>query len=64
MNQTAMNNATNIMHQLYDQGLLKRTEEAGQVVPVESFEEYQQVRVSVAARNNIKQQQASCRWVV
>ena len=43
-NQTAMNNATNIMHQLYDQGLLKQTEEDGKVVPVETFEEYQQLR--------------------
>ena len=32
------------MHKLYDQGLLKHTDEEGQVVPVETFEEYQQLR--------------------
>ena len=39
-----MDNATKIMHKLYDQGLLKHTDEEGQVVPVDSFEEYQQLR--------------------
>ena len=40
MNQAAMNNATDVMRKLLDQGLLKHTEVDGQVVPVESFEEY------------------------
>ena len=39
-----MNNATDIMRNLLDQGLLRHTEEEGQVVPVASFEEYQQMR--------------------
>ena len=39
-NQTAMDNATSIMRNLLDQGLLRHTDEDGQVVPVTSFEEY------------------------
>ena len=39
-----MDNATNIMRGLLDQGLLKHTDVDGAVVPVESFEEYQHIK--------------------
>ena len=43
-NQAAVDNATNIMKNLYDQGLLKQTNVPGQVIMVESYEEFQQQR--------------------
>ena len=44
MNQQAMDNATNVMRELFDEGLLRQTDEDGKVVPVKDFQEYQQVK--------------------
>ena len=43
-NQATVDNATKMMQKLYDEGLLKQTDQPGQVVTVESFEEFQQQR--------------------
>ena len=62
MNQAAMNNATDIMRKLLDQGLLKHTEVDGQVVPVESFEEYQQQRDMKVSESQSQQTQQNAQF--
>ena len=57
MNQQAMDNATNIMHELFDEGLLVHGDEDGKVVPVKTFEEYQQVKEMKALEAQSQQSQ-------